>query len=897
MMPTLASTMFVAATVVYFGCAGQGSYDKKDQKVGGASQAVRREGTASAPVDGLRPSTETWSPIGSGQNSLGLGETLAGPRTREEAYAREMQDAPKYLGGYTLREPAPSVSRGTASSGVVVDQTRPEDGEFDDFSHGFSQPRSRRPALDAETPAEDVQYHRNRMMLDASDETPAEREARYREIEHLARDAQFGRFTIRSSPEIWVIERARGHGRPSPIDDGPGCGSLVTTLPDRQQVVPVPLEHTEVNAAIEGFISSVTVTQQFRNPYSGKIEAVYVFPLPENAAVSEFLMTVGDRTIRGIVRERGEAERVYQQARAQGYVASLMTQERPNIFTQRVANIEPGKSIDVNVTYYSTLTFADGAYEFVFPMVVGPRFNPPSGNGTGVGAVGVGSAPGSSGQATEVSYLRPDMRSGHDIGINVDIDAWVDIERIECATHAVEVSNRSGSRAHVRLLPSDSVPNRDFVLRTVVAGDQVKSRLITHRDERGGFFSLMLVPPRDLKYTRRGPVEMVYVLDCSGSMSGRPMEQAKAAVERGLSRLEPMDTFQIIDFAESASRLGTRPLAATPDNVRQAREYLASLGAGGGTMMMTGLKASLGFPHDPERLRYVAFLTDGYIGNEQEILTCQAREQRDSRVFSFGVGTSVNRALMDSMARVGRGVTAYVAAGDSPTEVMDLFHDRVSAAALCDINVEWGSAGVKDVFPSRTPDLFVGRPVILTGRFEGDFSGEIVVNGRAGGERRTLRIKPEAGGIFGMRTPALPTSGVRAASAGGNGSVDVTPPAYGIRTVSDPRPSSDHARPGEWSHEGGRPRVAPVARGMNPLPQVWARMKLADLADRSVFDPGAWIGPEMEETALKFSLLSARTAFVAVDSMTRTDGSYGTTVNVPVPVPQGVRYETTVTEK
>jgi Ca-activated chloride channel homolog len=222
------------------------------------------------------------------------------------------------------------------------------------------------------------------------------------------------------SEELWIISRPT---RVAQINDDqyPGTGALVTKRAEKE--IPLPLKHTDVKAKVNGYIATVEVTQQFHNPYDSKIEAVYVFPLPENSAVNEFVMIIGERQIRGIIREREEAERIYKEARSQGYVASMMTEERPNIFTQSVANIEPGKQIDVNIKYYNTLAYMDGWFEFAFPMVVGPRFNPP-GSTKGVGAVGRG-ATGASGQSTEVTYLRPGERSGHDIALEVEIDAGV----------------------------------------------------------------------------------------------------------------------------------------------------------------------------------------------------------------------------------------------------------------------------------------------------------------------------------------------------------------------------------------------------------------------------------------------------------------------------------------
>src|SRR6266478_8120993 len=234
-----------------------------------------------------------------------------------------------------------------------------------------------------------------------------------------------------SGEEVWII--ARNEKGDVPAQDAAGSGALMTRVEEKE--VPLPLKHTEVRAFIQGFIGTVEVSQQFQNPYSSKIEAVYVFPLPHDAAVTEFVMTIGERRIRGIIRERNEAEALYKEAKRQGYVASLLTEERPNIFTQSVANIEPGKEILVNPKYFHTLSYVDGWHEFVFPMVVGPRFNP-AGTDSGVGAVAQGNG-GASQQPTEVQYLKPEERSRPDIGLTVDIQAGVPIEEFECKTHQI----------------------------------------------------------------------------------------------------------------------------------------------------------------------------------------------------------------------------------------------------------------------------------------------------------------------------------------------------------------------------------------------------------------------------------------------------------------------------
>jgi Ca-activated chloride channel homolog len=447
-----------------------------------------------------------------------------------------------------------------------------------------------------------------------------------------------------------------------------------------------------------------------------------------------------------------------------------------------------------------------------------------------VGAVASG-ATGASGQRVEVPYLRPPTRSTHDISLSVEIDAGVPIERLESPSHVVSVERTGKSTARVRLSASDSVPNKDFVLRAHVAGDSVRTALLTHDEGTGGYFTMLLVPPADVHRVARGPLEVVFVLDASGSMQGGPISQAKAAAARGLQRLRETDTFQVINFANSASALGAYPIEATPANVARGVQHLEEVQAAGGTEMIHGIRGALAFPHDPTRLRYVVFLTDGFIGNETDILRETHARLGASRVFSFGVGSSTNRYLMDSMARMGQGAAAYLGHQDSPREVMDLFFDRVERAALTDIRLDFGRATVRDVYPSRLPDVFVGRPVVIVGRYEGDAPRSVSVTGRVGGREVTFR---------------------------------------------------------------GESRAARGGSAPAPLPRLWARARITELAERSAWDPDTALPAQVRDVALTHGLMSPYTAFIAVDSSVRTQGAYGTTVPVPVPVPQGVRYETTV---
>ncbi|MBI3273387.1 MAG: VWA domain-containing protein [Planctomycetes bacterium] len=615
----------------------------------------------------------------------------------------------------------------------------------------------------------------------------------------------------------WVRPAAAG---------APVAGGLVARppgAPDRE--IPVPLKHTDVQAHVSGYVGTVEVRQSFENPFAEKIEAEYVFPLPDDAAVTDFVMTVGERRIRGIIRPREEARQIYQEARAQGYTATLLDQERANVFTQKVANLEPGKAVDVNLTYFHCLPYVDGWYEFVFPMVVGPRYNPPS-TTDGIGAVARG-CEGASVQATEVSYLPPGARTGHDIALRVDVDAGVPIEEVRCPTHAILDERPAPERATVRLAPLDTVPNRDFVLRFKVAGRSLKARLLTHRDERGGFFSLLLYPPEDLASIEPSPNEMIFVLDCSGSMAGAPIAKAKQAIARALKRLRPVDTFQLVQFSTTASQLGPAPLAATRANVRRGLEYLEALQGEGGTQMIEGIRAALDFPHDPERFRTVSFWTDGYIGNEADIFAEVERKLGASRLFSFGIGSSVNRELLDGLARLGRGAAAYVGLDEGSAEQVDAFYARVCRPALTDLRIDWGGLQVTDLSPGRLPDLFVGRHAVLTGRFTGSGKADVRVLGRSGGETKVITLP-----------------------------VDLD--------------SASAVHPG--------------------IAAVWARTRIRELEDALATGREAAAGERIRKLALEHGLASTFTSFVAVDTLAATAGPCDVVVRVPVPMPEGVNF-------
>lgn len=494
-----------------------------------------------------------------------------------------------------------------------------------------------------------------------------------------------------------------------------------------RSVSPFLLQNTDARIRISGPVVRAEVTQTWANPNDVAVDGLYVFPLPERAAVSAMRIVVGERVIEAEIKERDEARKIYEQAKREGRTAALLDQERPNVFAQRVANIAPGESIRVVVAYEEPLAPEDGAYELVFPTVVGPRFVPAE-------------------QADPGEIAPPVDLSGeaarHALEIAVELEAGMTIRDLGSPSHAVSIEQAGDTRATVTLEGENRL-DRDFRLRWSLAGDAPEVGLVAWRDADAadglGAFALTLQPPADPDDAEITPREIVFVLDCSGSMQGVPLRAAKEVVRRTLTNLRADDTFRIIRFSERASGLGPAPLANTPENVKRALRYLDGLTGSGGTRMIEGIRAALAGEPDEGRMRIVAFLTDGYIGNETQILAEVQRTIGDARIFSFGVGSSVNRYLLESLAEEGRGAADFQAPRESPDALVERFLRRIDAPVLTDVRVRFVDIDVGDVEPRVIPDLFAGQPLVLTGRYAEPGSGVVIVDGLQNGEPVRLR--------------------------------------------------------------------------------------------------------------------------------------------------------------
>jgi|GEM_PF-1137479 len=521
----------------------------------------------------------------------------------------------------------------------------------------------------------------------------------------------------------------------------PSTGMLLAKL-SGDRWVGLPLRHTSFDTVVTGTVAETLVTQRFVNPLSEPIEAVYTFPLPHDGAVDDYWLRIADRHIRGVILERQEARETYEEAKKKGQSAALLEQERPNIFTQNVANIEPGASIDVGMHVVQPLSPSKGRYTLALPTVVGPRFIPgaSSGSGSGTGMVADTDVVPDASKITP-PVLPEGFRTCGDLEITVSIDAGVPVRGLRSRSHRVDLTPEA-TGAEVSLDERYAVLNRDFRLSWSLAGTEPTARLMADPDDdgHGGWFSLTIHPPAHLADEDAARREMVFVVDNSGSMGGEPIETAKATMRRFLEGLRKDEGFQVLRFSESASGLGTTIMERTDDNIESGLDYVDAMEGMGGTMMTEGIRAALTLPRDPSRSRYVVFLTDGYIGNEREIFQLAERELGDTRIFSLGVGSAPNRYLLDGLARMGGGAAHYVDQGED-ADVVDALYEQLRAPALTNLSIEFSGMKVPDLAPARLPDLFVGQPVVVFGRYEGKLDGTATVHGNGPGGEVTIPVQ------------------------------------------------------------------------------------------------------------------------------------------------------------
>lgn len=576
-----------------------------------------------------------------------------------------------------------------------------------------------------------------------------------------------------------------------------------------------PLKGTRVDVSIMGVIANVTVRQIYSNMGSAPINGLYLFPGSTRAAVHGLKMTIGDRVIKAKINKKEEARKIFEAAKNQGKNASLLEQKRPNVFSMEVANIMPGDTLEIKLEYTELLIPEDGIYEFVYPTVVGPRYS----------TLSPENAP-----ASEYWVQNPYLKQGSDprtdFAISVALAAGMPIQEISSTTHDIDVNFIKDSQAVAALADQREFGgDRDFVLRYRLSGKNIESGLIVQQGNDENFFLLMTQPPERVEPGMLPAREYLFVIDVSGSMSGYPLDTAKRLLKDLIAGLQTKDTFNVLLFAGGSKVMSKTSVPATPANIKRAMIMIDRSDGGGGTELLNAMRRALELPKQEGVSRTMLVITDGYINAEREVFELIQQNLHHTNVFAFGIGSSVNRYLIEGMAKSGQGEPFIVTQANAARSAAEKFARYISNPVLTDVEVSFEELEVYDVEPPAQPDLFAERPVIVFGKWKGEAQGAVMVSGTNGE------------GLYEMRIP-----------------ID----------------SAD---------------LKDDTRALNYL---WARTRIARLSDFNSRQKSNENREEIVSLGLRYNLLTPFTSFVAVDEIVRNPALNSKDVKQPLPLPENV---------
>jgi len=494
-------------------------------------------------------------------------------------------------------------------------------------------------------------------------------------------------------------------------DDGPGAGTLLLRAPGIARAVPAVRLGTDIAATVTGPVARVRVTQVFRNASAAWMEARYLFPLLADGAVDGLKMVVGTRVIVGRIERREAAQRLYAQAKAAGQKAGLLEQQRPNIFATRIANVGPGETVLVQIEFQAPVAQANGTFSLRLPLVVAPRYVPPH-------TLGSPAARADAAAMTAAPVLHPALGAGlNPTSITVRLAPGYAPANLVSRYHPVQVTG-TGEERQIRLVGGEVPADRDFELAWRPAGATPLVGLFRQHARDGDYLMAAITPPTNLTHLPAPPREMVFVIDNSGSMGGASMDQAKASLVRALRTLRPQDSFNVIRFDDTLTRLFPHSVPAAAGEVARAVRFAEGLEADGGTEILPALRAALDdatAAGGAERLRQIVFLTDGAVSNEAEMLAALAAAGGRVHTFFVGIGSAPNDHLMARMATVGRGSYTHVGTADEVAARLAPMLDRLAHPAMTDLRVS-AEGGAIDLTPAALPDLYAGEPLVLVGR-------------------------------------------------------------------------------------------------------------------------------------------------------------------------------------
>ena len=582
----------------------------------------------------------------------------------------------------------------------------------------------------------------------------------------------------------------------------------------------LPLKQTDVDVKISGVIADVTVVQHYRNEGSRPIEAKYVFPGSTRAAVYAMNVRIGDRLITANIREKQQARIEYETAREEGKTAALLEEHLPNVFQMNVANILPGDDIRVEMRYTELLVPQDKVYQFVFPTVVGPRYNSPG-------------AQTQRSHDTAAAVSNPYFHAGEPntatFNLKTSIFSPLGIKEVTSTSHAILVDKEHQDKhATIKMEQGFHASNRDFILNYTLAGEKIESGIMLYQGEKEGenFFLAMIEPPKTITPANIPPRDYIFVVDTSGSMGGFPLDTAKKVLNELIKGLRPSDNFNIMLFSGSSTTLAPRSVPATEANIKQAMAMLSETYYGSGsTELIPALRKAFALPKSDDLSRTIVVITDGYVSIENEAFDLIRNNLGKANLFAFGIGSSVNRYLIEGMARAGLGEPFIVTKSSEAAEQAQRFHRMIASPVLTNVSAKFEGLDVYDVEPSYLPDVLGERPLIIFGKWRGKPAGRIIIEGKSG-----------------------------------NG-----------------------------SYEQVLPVKNEVSTETEALRYLWARTKIDTLLDKDNLQGNNMYQAQITSLGLQYNLLTPYTSFIAVDRIVRNTNPGNTaSVNQPSPMPEGV---------
>ena len=579
----------------------------------------------------------------------------------------------------------------------------------------------------------------------------------------------------------------------------------------------LPLLSTKATVHIAGVIAAVTVTQVYKNDGNKPIEAIYVFPASTRAAVNRMKMTIGERTIEALIKEKQKARQEYEQAREQGQTASLLEQQRPNVFQMNVANIMPGDRIEVLLEYAELLIPEKGLYEFVFPTVVGPRYS---------------NQPLASARSEDKWVANPFTHQGeapsYTFDFSCQLNAGIPISDLRLSSHEADINYLSRKKASITL-KNKNQGNKDVILQYRLCGKKLESGLLVYEGKDENFFLAMIQPPVNVNPACLPPREYVFIVDVSGSMSGYPLEISKKLMSELLGKLKNTDLFNILLFAGGSQLFSEKSMQANPVNIKAGIAFINNQQGGGGTELLPALKRALALGSGEDLARTFIIATDGYVAVEKEAFSLIRNNLNKASFFAFGIGSSVNRYLIEGIAHAGMGETFVVTQQSEAEAMASRFREYVERPVLTDIKISYKGINVYDVEPASIPDVFSERPVIVFGKYKGKIDGASISLSGSNGE--------------GIYKESLAFSGA------GTGSDN------------------------------------------SALRYLWARERIRNLDDFGGTNnetDAASLKKQICALGLSYNLLTQYTSFVAIDSEIRNKSGQSATVIQPLPLPEGV---------